>query len=287
MLYPRKNSFYLMKSIVLFTILILLQLQLFSQSNLFETEKELKILFDSLYTMEDTPERKLLNEEILSVFKTALENPNAKIFKWTNLTKIGKVYSPDKKLMIFTWHLAFKGGKYEYYGIIRYSIEKSRKSNEEIFVLSLHDRSEEMKNPAVLKLSDENWYGALYFGMKEYKFRHSTIYALFGYDFNDNYSQKKLIEILEFDKNGNADFSGKFDMDFQELKRIIFEYSDNVAMTLRYDERLDLIIYDHLTPFEPIFTGSYRFYGPDGSYDGLKFNKSTFQLMKDVDARNE
>jgi len=276
-----------MKSIVLFALLILFQLQLFSQKNLFETEKDLQILFDSIYTMGDSPERQLLNNEILSVFKKALENPNANFFKWTKLTKIGKVYSVDKKLMIYTWHLPFPDGKYKYYGILRYTIEKTRKSNEEIIVLSLNDRSEEMKNPALLKLSDENWYGALYFGMREYKFKRKTIYALFGYDFNDNYSQKKLIEILEFDKNGKAEFSGKFDMDLQEFRRIIFEYSDNIAMTLRYDERLDLIIYDHLAPFEPIFTGSYRFYGPDGSYDGLKFNKSTFQLIKDVDARNE
>lgn len=276
-----------MKSIVIFAALIAFQVQLFSQKNLFETENELKILFDSIYTMEDSPERQLLNNEILSIFQEALKDPDANFFKWTKLTKIGKVYSADKNLMIYTWHLPFKGGKYKYYGILRYAIEKSRKSNGEIIVLSLNDRSEEMKNPALLKLSDDNWYGALYFGIKEYTYKLKTVYALFGYNFNDNYSQKKLIEILEFDRNGKAEFSGKFDMDFQEFRRIIFEYSDNIAMTLRYDERLDLIIYDHLAPFEPIFTGSYRFYGPDGSYDGLKFNKSIFQLMKDVDARNE
>lgn len=276
-----------MKTIVLFSLLILMQLQLNAQKNLFETERELKILFDSIYKMEDTEERELLNLEILSTFEQALKEPDAIYFKWSELNKIGKVYSEDKKLKIYSWHLQLENDNYKYYGLLQYNSGKSRKGKENIIVLSLKDKSENLKNPVVLELSDENWYGALYFNIKSFKYKRKTLYALMGYDFHDNYSQKKLIEILEIDKNGKAVFSGKFDMDFQEFKRIIFEYSDNVAMTLRYDERLKMIVYDHLAPFEPIFTGSYRFYSPDGSYDGLKFNKTSFQLLKDVDARNQ
>ncbi|MCF8379517.1 MAG: hypothetical protein K9H49_08075 [Bacteroidales bacterium] len=276
-----------MKSLFLFSALILIQFQLFSQNNLFETERKLKVLFDSIYKLPDTSERELLNNEVLTLFKEGLMQPEAIYFKWNKLNMIGKVYSEDEKLMIYTWHLQQKNGKYKYYGFIQYKPGKSKKGQHNIIVHTLTDRSDEMKNPALLELTEENWFGSLYFGIKTFENRRNSLYALFGYDFHDNYSQKKLIEILEFDKNGNAIFSGKFDMDFQEFKRIIFEYSDNIAMTLRYDERLDRIIYDHLAPFEPIFTGSYRFYGPDGSYDGLKFNKSVFHLEKDVDARND
>lgn len=276
-----------MKTIALFSFLIFIQLQLYAQKNLFETERELKVLFDRIYEMEDTPERELLNLEILSSFEKALNEPDAIYFKWSELGKIGKVYSADKKLNIYSWHLHLNNGNYKYYGLLQYNSGKSRKGKENIIVHNLRDNSENLKNPVVLELSVDNWFGALYYSIKRFKHKRKTIYALMGYDFHDNYSQKKLIEILEIDKNGKTVFAGKFDMDFQEFKRIIFEYSDNVAMTLRYDERLEMIIYDHLAPFEQIFTGSYRFYSPDGSYDGLKFNKSSFQLMKDVDARNQ
>ena len=69
-------------------------------------------------------------------------------------------------------------------------------------------------------------------------------------------------------------------------KRLIFEYSSEVAMTLNYDENLEMIVYDHLRPHQPFFEGNYRFYAPDGSYDALRFEKGEFYQEEDIDARN-
>ena len=68
--------------------------------------------------------------------------------------------------------------------------------------------------------------------------------------------------------------------------RIVFEYSSEVAMTLRYDENLGKIVFDHLAPLHPIYHEVYQFYGPDGSYDAFEFREGIWVKQEDVDARN-
>jgi hypothetical protein len=58
-----------------------------------------------------------------------------------------------------------------------------------------------------------------------------------------------------------------------------------VAITLRYDPDLDLIAFDHLVPFHPVYHNNFEFYGPDGSFDGLEFSNGTWTLKEDIDAR--
>ena len=89
-----------------------------------------------------------------------------------------------------------------------------------------------------------------------------------------------------FDKDGVPAFGGEFQLELQKVKRMILEYSAQLVVSIKFDEKLQMIVLDHLAPFETMFTGNYRFYGPDGSYDGLKFEKGSFLLQKDVDARN-
>ena len=77
-------------------------------------------------------------------------------------------------------------------------------------------------------------------------------------------------------------FNGKDRMD-----RMVLEYSTQVAMSLRYDPDMDMITFDHLVPFHPIYNGNYEFYGPDGSFDGLEFAAGTWIFREDIDARNQ
>ena len=44
-------------------------------------------------------------------------------------------------------------------------------------------------------------------------------------------------------------------------------------MTLRWDEKEKLIIWDHLAPIESKYEGMPEFYGPDFTHDALKFKK--------------
>jgi len=249
-----------------------------------ETEKWLQETFLKLYDTEESVYRDSLNNEIIARFENILKTEETFYYPWNGLKMIGKVQSQDNKMKIFSWHIRKSEKEYNYFGILQSYIKKGNK--ERIVVYVLNDKSDELKNPEILDLSPENWYGSLYYGIRTFTHKKKTCYALLGYDFNDTFSNKKLIDVLKFDKKGTPSFGGTFQMEFQKLKRVIYEYSSQVVMTIRYDERLKMIVIDHLSPIEPIFSNNYRFYSPDGSYDGFKFNKGVFILVPDVDARN-
>jgi hypothetical protein len=69
----------------------------------------------------------------------------------------------------------------------------------------------------------------------------------------------------------------------------MFEYSADVSMSLKYNEKRNQIIYSHLGPRKegPSLEGLPQFYGPDGSYDALELKKNKWITVEDVDIRNE
>ena len=72
----------------------------------------------------------------------------------------------------------------------------------------------------------------------------------------------------------------------ERVDRLVLEYSKQVAISVRYDELTDMITFDHLVPFHPIYERNYEFYGPDGSFDGLEFSDGIWIYQDDIDARN-
>ena len=69
----------------------------------------------------------------------------------------------------------------------------------------------------------------------------------------------------------------------------MFEWSSDVTMSLRFNDKRNLIIYNHLAP-KPgggELSGQFQFYGPDGSYDALELNKDKWSIIEDIDIRNE
>jgi len=273
--------------------LLIFSINLFAQEigdvvQIMSAERELKVLFEDLYTVDDSPYRDSINEVIINKLSVLLITWDGFHYKWDALDNIGKVTSEDNKIRIFSWYLKNPSGKYEYFGVValRNEGKREKKHNNEFSVFVLNDQSHKMREAASLLLSYDNWFGAVYYQIKTFRYRRNTWYALTGFDFNDDFSNKKLIEILTINKNNEPEFGGAFLNGENEIKRMIFEYSSQIAMSLGFDEKLDMFVYDHLSPFEPIFKGSYRFYGPDGSFDGIRFEKGEFIIEKDVDARN-
>ena len=253
-----------------------------------DKEKELAALFDSLYNLEDTAERDSLNRSVILSFTKELSQEEGFYYRWPELGRMGKVYSEDDRVKLYTWYLQKGDGDYAYFGLLSYRMPGgTKKKKADIVTVLLEDVSDGIKDPENLALTPESWYGCVYYSMKTFSHRRNSWYALIGYDFNDQFSDKKLIEILQIDPKGEVVFEGKFKYKDKEIKRMIFEYSSEVAMFLNYDPRLRRIVFDHLRPFDPVLAGNFRFYAPDGSYDALRFEKGSFILEEDVDARNE
>lgn len=252
-----------------------------------DTEKELDSLFTELYTLEDSPKRDSLNIGIISRLSESLETWDGYHFRWDSLNNIGNLFSEDRNMRVFTWYLQKQNGEYKYYGIIALRFETGLiNKKEEFAVIELMDRSSSVNSPEKKYLGPEEWYGCVYYNIKTFSHRGNPYYVLSGFDFNNNFSNKKLLEVLQV-KDNKPVFGAEFHNKEKLQQRMIFEYSATIAMTLRFDDNLNMFVYDHLSPFNPIFRGSYRFYGPDGSFDAIRFDNGEFFVVEDVDARNE
>ncbi|MFW5821661.1 MAG: hypothetical protein ACOCWA_10240 [Bacteroidota bacterium] len=274
-------------SLILFFFGISLEAQdSLSVKHLMDAEQEVLSYFNQIYEMPDSEERDSVNDLIIQKLEKSLSSWDGFYFQWSALEMIGRVYSDDNRVKIFTWYLKTEENLYDYYGLLAYEDDHS-KNDEEFHVVRLRDNSADIRDPENKILDPAKWYGTVYYKLVTFSHRRDSYYTLIGFDFNDDFSNKKIIEILTIDKNGDIRFGGNINFEGEpERKRMIFEYSSEVAMTLNYDERLNMIVYDHLRPPQPFFEGNFRFYVPDGSYDGLRFEKGEFYHEEDIDARN-
>ena len=108
-------------------------------------------------------------------------------------------------------------------------------------------------------------------------------YTLLGWDGNGNRTTKKIIEILHFD-NDYPFFGAK--LFNNNLHKIILEYSNKYSISLKYDEELDCIVYDHLEPIDGFSYNNFEIYAPNLSYDVLSRAKSGWQIEANVYLNN-
>ena len=103
----------------IFIILLFHNTLHYGQQNIFELELEMKEVYDTIFSMDETETRDSLNDFLISSFNEILKTPEALYYPWKNLDKIGNLVSEDGKLRVFTWHLPVKNGSnYIYYGFI-------------------------------------------------------------------------------------------------------------------------------------------------------------------------
>lgn len=249
--------------------------------DLVRAESRLQTLFNQLY--DDTlPDLQPTLDSIELLMPDILGRAGAMEFPWSGLNRIGVITSGDGSIRIFTWHTTDDPDNYRYYGYIQVAQKMGK-----IDVVKLVDNQLNQRNVQKLDQSAENWYGKLYYRIITTRYRRKTYYTLLGMDFNDSRSIVKTIEVLVINRNSLQFEKGLFFNGKDRLDRLVMEYSTQVAMSLRYDPEMDMITFDHLVPFHPIYNGNYEFYGPDGSFDGLEFAAGTWIFREDIDARNQ
>jgi hypothetical protein len=252
-------------------------------SELTELEKHLSELFQFMSDASNDKDKNLINNDITISFEEALKIPGSFNYPFDSLKYIGKILSSDKRLRIYTWNIPYHDGTHQYTGYLQYIPEKTKEP--EIFQLT--DKSEEISIPTQAVLDNHHWYGALYYDIILCTDKKNRYYTLLGFDFNDIFSSKKVIDVLYFNEDNKPVF-GKplFEHDGNLATRIIFEFSARVSMTLKYHKEKEIIVYDHLSPSRPSLTGKFQFYGPDMSYDGLKFEDGIWKVQENIDIHN-
>ncbi|HOU98704.1 MAG TPA: hypothetical protein PLP65_07635 [Bacteroidales bacterium] len=259
---------------------------------LFDSEAKLKIWFDSLFSRNETrytlPDSKKIafSDSIRHELVSVLNIEDAFSFPFDSLTKLGKLASSDSLLRVFSWNIRLKGGKYIFYGFVLY---RNHLSSNIAKVIELTDKTDSLPDNEVenLTLSGKQWYGASYYQIIPVNEKKQKYYILIGWKGYNAYVNRKVVDVLFFNKKGKPLFGKNiFKSEQKTVKRLIFSHSLKASMSCRYDESLDAIIFDHLVPASNIYQGMYEFYGPNGTYDAYFKRKNMWMLKEDIEPKN-
>lgn len=203
-------------------------------------------------------------QEIIPRLVKALQVRNSFEYPFEQLKAISIQYPRDSSFRVFSWQLYVKEDEYRYYGAIQLN-------QPELKLFPLVDRSFEVQRPEQRVLSAEQWYGAVYYNIIQAEDKQGKYYLLFGFDGNELFRKRKLIDVLRFEESGEPKFGAPVFVHGQNKvkHRVVREYSAEVSTRLNYDESLEMIVFDHLIPRKGPYGEGVNFY-PDGSYEGYR-----------------
>lgn len=265
-----------------------------AQKSLTQLEYEIKDLQNIVFKSKKETERFEANKKFIKLWEQALRNPSSMEQGFDSITGVSRLFSDDKKFRIITWNVFKDDGTHAYFGFVQVNNTKTTKqglfrktTTHEYEVFQLIDVSGTVKSPETYQGIPAKWFGMLYY---DRIITCDGYYTLLGWDGNDNLVQKKFIDILFFKADGTPVF-GKdvFKIPKKSPKRIMYQYSSEIAMSMKWNEKRNQIVLSHLAPKDegPVLEGQYQYYGPDGSFDAYEQKKDRWVLQEDIDIRNE
>ncbi|WDF57161.1 hypothetical protein [Mucilaginibacter sp. KACC 22063] len=250
-----------------------------SRSNTAILEDSLESLGKKMINHPEELERKNANYSFIRTLTTVLRQPNSYNFKFDSVKSITIINSPDNRFRIFSWHIMNEDGSYRYYGTVQMN------NSGPLVMHPLGDYSPLIKSPEDTVTDNTKWYGAQYYQIIPVN-AGTPYYVLLGWKGNTVKSTKKVIDVLSF-KNGQPVFGlPVFEGNHKTRKRIVFEYTRQASMMLKYDQAHNIIVFDHLAPPDKKMDGLYQFYGPDLSYDAYKLQGGKWIFQENLDLRN-
>ncbi|MDR1756861.1 MAG: hypothetical protein LBR65_07910 [Culturomica sp.] len=107
-------------------------------------------------------------------------------------------------------------------------------------------------------------------------------YVLFGWS-ETAHTNRKGVWIAAFPEEGGIRFDHRLMRKGESRSAsLTFEYSRDANMMLKHDHKGKRIVFDHLVPAEERFSGSFMFYGPDGSWDALVLKRGEWIWEENV-----
>lgn len=229
-----------------------------------------------------------LNNPFESYLNKVLENDAAFRYPFDSLSKFMSIIkSSDEQIRIFNWNYELVNEQ-QLYGCFIMRFDKHTNSYSST---KLNDASMFAKDPEYTQYNKKNWYGALYYAIIPVKKDKSVYYTLLGWDGNNKFSNKKIIETMSFQSNGNIKFGLPYFIypNGKTKRRVVFQYNKQSYMSLKYfkERKEELIIFDHLIPKSPQLEGMFDWYVTDLSFDAFKLENEKWVFIGQVNKNSK
>ncbi|MEA1897330.1 MAG: hypothetical protein U9N53_06655, partial [Bacteroidota bacterium] len=247
------HNFPILFILTIFFFLLIPDLCEAQEVTLTNKEKKTEALWSEIKVSVDDQNKLRIGSRIDSLIVEMLSCRESFSYSFTSLKYLGKIYSTDSLLRIYSWNIPFLDGTNRYFGYVQ-KIESP--DSENIQLIRLEDKEDLYLNQDSI-YTPTAWYGALYYSVIAKKCKNLTYYTVLGFDLNNFFTSKKLIDILTFTEEGLKFGAPIFLDDEKSTSRRIYEFSSQVSMRLRYDQKYERIVLDHLSPSKPEYEGQF------------------------------
>ena len=227
------------------------------------------------------------NYKFIKTLVNSLKEKNSFQYNYDSLKNVISIKkSEDNKFRILTWFTQNDDGSYRFFG----AIQMNNPNNLELYPLI--DQTIEIEKTGSINdstLAPEKWFGAIYYQILPVLGIKEPYYILLGWKGQNLSTNHKVVETLFF-KDGKPQFGNAVleenykSNDF--AKRIVYTYTKEANMLLRYIKDEKMIVYDHLIAASEETAGMLNLYAPDLSYDGYKFKSGKWVIQENLKLSN-
>jgi hypothetical protein len=222
----------------IFLILLLIAVTSYAQNR--KSQIDSLLIYTQLLTSQSPDFRKYeANEKFKSFLETLFCSEDSYSFPFDSVKTLSAINAPDNKFKIITWGIAKENGTYEYFGYILFPNTKQYPKK----FICLTDKTDKIILPESQISDFTNWFGAIYYKMVLTRNQGKKYYTLLGWKGNSALTTKKVIDVLSFRSSGIPVFGAMLFRKYKEKSaRVVFEYSSQTTMLLRYEKQFIHVI---------------------------------------------
>lgn len=246
-------------------------------------ERLLRVAIREVAKATDSKQKLALNAAFAAQLEQVLRQDSAFFYAFDSIPYLYQVASPDGLVRIITWNVPTADGQ-KYFGL---ALLRSHAGAARAEIHSLRDSRMATRLVEGKTLSAGEWFGALYTKLVEKRDAQTgkPLYTLIGLSPASNgLSNKKVVDVLTVSDSGTCRFGSPiFEKKNKLTCRIIFEYSPEAVMELRYHEPSGQIIFSSLEPLYTQLRGRYESYVTGDAYNALRFERGRWVFYENVE----
>jgi hypothetical protein len=236
-------------------------------------EDSLKGYAFDIVNAETATKRFVADSSFIRSLVRTLREPNSFYYPLDSLETISRLYAPDSSFRIFTWQ--FKKDDYMY---LQEGAIQMKEPDGSLRLFPLFDYSMFTEKPLDSVRTRRNWIGAIYYKIILKTWQGRKYYTLLGFDDYSPTANKKWMEMLTFNSEGEPQFGGPYFSFAQDSVhkpiqyRFNIEYKKEAATRFNYDPDMDMVVFDHLVP-EGDQPQKKDTYIPDGDFEAFQWKE--------------